>query len=45
MVVFQGKKQVEALEVLKLNTQKLIVKDVILKNTLSEEAKDELNKN
>ena len=45
MIVFQGKKQVEALEVLKLNTQKLIVKDVILKNTLSEEAKDKLNKN
>ena len=45
MTVFQGKKQVEALEVLKLNTQKLIVKDVILKNTLSEEAKDKLNKN
>ena len=45
VIVFQGKKQVEALEVLKLNTQKLIVKDVILKNTLSEEAKDKLNKN
>ena len=30
----QGKKQVKALEVLKLNTQKLSIKNVILKNTL-----------
>ena len=35
----QGKKQVEALEFLKLNTQKLKIKDVI-----PEEAKNELNK-
>ena len=40
----QGKKQVEALEVLKPVTQKLTIKDAIPKNTLSEEAKNELNK-
>ena len=40
----QGKKQVEALEVLKRNTQKLTIKDVIPENTLSEETKNELNK-
>ena len=40
----QGKKQVEALEVLKPNTQKLTIKDVIPENTLSEEAKNQLNK-
>ena len=39
----KGKKQVEALKVLKLKTQKLTIKDVIPKNTLSEEAKNELN--
>ena len=39
------KKQVEALEVLKPNTQKLPVKDVIPENTLIEETKNELNKN
>ena len=39
----QGKKQVEALEVLKPNTQK-INKDAIPENALSEEAKNELNK-
>ena len=33
-----------ALEVLKPNAQKLTNKDVIPKNTLSEEAKNELNK-
>ena len=38
------KKQVRALEVLKPNAQKLTNKDVIPKNTLSEEAKNELNK-
>ena len=37
----QGKKQVEALEILKPNTQKLTFKDVITGNTLSEEAKNE----
>ena len=37
----QGKKQVEALEVLKPNIQKLTIKDVIPKNTLTEEAKNE----
>ena len=40
----QGKKQVEALEILKPNTQNLTIKDVIPENELSEEAKDELNK-
>ena len=40
----QGKKQVEAVEVLKPITQKLRIKDVIPENTLSEEAKNELNK-
>ena len=40
----QGKKQVEALEVLKPNTQKLSIKYVIPENTLIEEAKNELNK-
>ena len=34
------KKQVEALEVLKPITQKLTIKDAILENTLSEEAKN-----
>ena len=38
------KKQVRALEVLKPNAQKLTNKDVIPKNILSEEAKNELNK-
>ena len=37
------RKKVEALEVLKPNTQKLKIKDVIPENTLSEEAKTELN--
>ena len=32
----QGKKQVEALKVLKPNTQKLTIKDVIPENTLTE---------
>ena len=40
----QGKKQVEALEVLKHNIQKLPIKDVIPENRLSEEAKNELSK-
>ena len=40
----QGKKQVEALEVLKPNTKKLTIKDAIPENILSEEAKNELNK-
>ena len=40
----QGKKQVEALEVLKHNIQKLIIKDAIPENRLSEEAKNELSK-
>ena len=40
----QGKKQVEALKVSKPNTQKLTTKNVIPENTLSEEAKNELNK-
>ena len=40
----QGKKQVEALEVLKPNTQKLTIKHAIPENTLTAEAKNELNK-
>ena len=40
----QGKKQVKTLEVLKPNTQKLTIKDVIPENTFSEEAKNQLNK-
>ena len=40
----QGKKQIEALEVLKPNNQKLSFKDLIPENTFSEEAKNELNK-
>ena len=37
------KKQVEALEILKHNIQKLTIKDMIPENTLTEEAKNELN--
>ena len=40
----QRKKQAEAVEVLKPITQKLRIKDAIPENTLSEEAKNELNK-
>ena len=40
----QGKKQFEALKVLKLNIQKLTIKDAIPENTLTEEARNELNK-
>ena len=40
----QGKKQVEALEVVNLNTQKSTIKDAIPENTLTEEAKNELDK-
>ena len=40
----QRKKQVKALEVLKPNTQKLIIKDAIPEYILTEEAKNELNK-
>ena len=40
----QKKKQVEGLEFLKPNTQKLSIKYVISEITLSEEAKNELNK-
>ena len=39
-----GKKQVEALEVLEHNIQKLTIKDAIPENRLSEEAKNELSK-
>ena len=39
----QGKIQVEALKVLETITQKLSIKDAILENTLTEEAKNELN--
>ena len=38
------KKQVEALEVLEANNKKLTIKNMIPENTLSEEAKNELNK-
>ena len=41
----QGRKQVEALEVLKPNTQNLTIKDAIPENTLTAEAKNELNNN
>ena len=41
----ERKKQVDALKVLKPNSQKLKIKNVISENTLSEEAKNELNKN
>ena len=40
----QGNKQVEALEVLKSNTQTLTFKDAIAENTITEEAKNKLNK-
>ena len=40
----QGKKQAEALEVLKPTTQKVTTKEVIPEHTLSEEAKNRLNK-
>ena len=40
----QGKKQVEALENLKTNTQKLTIKEVIPENTLTKKAKNKLNK-
>ena len=40
----QGKKQVEALGVLKPNTQKLTIKHAIPENTLTAEVKNELNK-
>ena len=38
------KKQVETFKVLKPNTQRLTIKDAIPGNTLTEEAKNELNK-
>ena len=38
------KKEVEALQVLKLVTQKLTIKDVVPENKLSEEVKNELHK-
>ena len=40
----QGKKQVEALAFSNPKVQKLTIKDVIPENTLTEEAKNELNK-
>ena len=39
----QWKIQVEALKILETITQKLSIKDAILENTLTEEAKNELN--
>ena len=39
----QWKIKVEALKVLETITQKLSIKDAILENTLTEEAKNELN--
>ena len=44
MIEERRKKQVEALEVLQPITQKLKIKYAISENTLSEEAKNELNK-
>ena len=41
----QGKKQVEALKVLKLTKQKLTIKDAIPEDQLNEEAKNEIEKN
>ena len=38
------KKEVEALQVLKLIAQKLTIKDVVPENKLSEEVKNELHK-
>ena len=38
------KKQIEALEFLKPNSQKLAIKDAILENTLTEKVKNELDK-
>ena len=43
-IVEQGKKQVEALEVLKPVTQKLTIKYWIPENALTVEAKNKLNK-
>ena len=40
----QGKKQVEALEILKPTAKQLTIKDVILENVAKKEAKNELNK-
>ena len=38
------KKQIEALELLKTNSQKLAIKDAILENTLTEKVKNKLDK-
>ena len=40
----QGKKQVDALEALKPNTQELAIKNMIPEDILNDEAKNELNK-
>ena len=40
----QGKKQVDALEPLKPNTQELAIKNMIPEDILNDEAKNELNK-
>ena len=40
----QGNKQVKALEVLKPNTQKLTIKNVLPENTRTKQANNELNK-
>ena len=40
----QGKKQGDALKVLKPNTQVLTIKNIIPEDILGDEAKDELNK-
>ena len=42
MIEEQGGEQVEDLKLLKSNTQKLTIKNVIPENTLSEEAKNRL---
>ena len=44
MIKKQRKKQVEILELFKLNTQILTIKETLAKNTLTEKSKIELNK-
>ena len=44
MIEKQGKKQVETLELFKLKTQILTIKETLAKNTLTEKSKIELNK-
>ena len=44
MIKKQRKKQVETLELFKLNTQILTIKETLAENTLTEKSKIELNK-